>query len=76
MRLTHQESVVIRLRFGLGTEEMLTYKEIATVVGISETMVRHLETRALRKLRHTQNRKQMQEIAETVAILPVREKYF
>jgi len=73
MRLTHQESVVIRLRFGLDIGDTLTYKEIAMVVGISETMVRHLEMRALRKLRHTQNRKQMQEIAETVAMLPVKE---
>ncbi len=34
MQLNHNESVIIRLRFGIGTDDPMTYEEIAEVVGI------------------------------------------
>ena len=36
MKLNHKESVIIRLRFGIGTDDPMTYEEIAEVTGISK----------------------------------------
>ena len=69
MKLTQKESAVIRLRYGLDTDEPLTYQEIAEIVGLGKTMVKQLEQRALRKLRHPSNREAMLEIQETVDLI-------
>ena len=69
MKLNHKESVIIRLRFGIGTDDPMTYEEIAEVTGISKTMVRLLEQKALRKLKHINNRQQMLELKETLDLI-------
>ena len=66
MRLNHNESVIIRLRFGIGTNDPMTYVEIAEVVGISKTMVQVLEQKALRKLKHIANRNKMLDLKDTL----------
>ena len=69
MKLNHKESVIIRLRFGIGTDDPMTYEEIAEVTGISKTMVRLLEQKSLRKLKHINNRQQMLELKDTLEMI-------
>ena len=69
MKLNHKESVIIRLRFGIGTNDSMTYVEIAEVIGISKTMVKVLEHRALRKLKHITNRERMLDLKETLELI-------
>ena len=69
MKLNHKESVIIRLRFGIGTNDPMTYEEIAEVIGISKTMVKVLEHRALRKLKHITNRERMLDLKETLELI-------
>ena len=69
MKLNHKESVIIRLRFGIGTDDPMTYVEIAEVIGISKTMVKVLEHRALRKLKHITNRERMLDLKETLDLI-------
>ena len=69
MKLTQKESAVIRLRYGLDIDEPLTYQEIAEIIGLGKTMVKQLEQRALRKLRHPNNREAMMEIQETIDLI-------
>jgi DNA-directed RNA polymerase sigma subunit (sigma70/sigma32) len=66
MQLNHNESVIIRLRFGIGTNDPMTYEETAEVVGISKTMVQVLEQKALRKLKHITNRNKMLDLKDTL----------
>ena len=49
--LTEQEQLVIRLRYGLGTEKPLRQREVADRTGISRSYVSRIEKRALGKLR-------------------------
>ena len=49
--LTEREQLVIRLRYGLGTEEPLRQREVADRTGISRSYVSRIEKRALGKLR-------------------------
>jgi RNA polymerase sporulation-specific sigma factor len=49
--LTDQERQVIRLRYGLDSEEPLRQRQIAQVTGISRSYVSRIEKRALEKLR-------------------------
>ena len=65
MKLTQRESAVIRLRYGIAIGDHFTHQEIASIVGISKTMVTLLEKRALRKLRHLSNRDRVLAIKET-----------
>ncbi len=69
MKLNHKESVIIRLRFGISTEDPMTYVEIAEVVGISKTMVKVLEQKALRKLKHISNRNKMLDLKDTLDLI-------
>lgn len=49
--LTEQERLVIRLRYGLDTENPLRQREVAARTGISRSYVSRIEKRALKKLR-------------------------
>jgi RNA polymerase primary sigma factor len=69
MKLSHKESVIIRLRYGIGTNDPMTYEEIAEVVGVSKTMVNLLEQKALRKLKHISNRETMLDLKETIDLI-------
>lgn len=49
--LNEQERQVIRLRYGLGSENPLRQREVAQRTGISRSYVSRIEKRALQKLR-------------------------
>ncbi len=69
MKLTQKESAVIRLRYGLDIDDPMTYREIAEIVGLGKTMVKQLEQRALKKLKHPDNREAMMEIQGTIDLI-------
>ena len=69
MKLTQKESSVIRLRYGIDDDMQRTYQEIAKIVNLSSTMVRQLEHRTMRKLRHPSNRESLAEIKETLDLI-------
>ena len=69
MKLNHKESVIIRLRFGIGTDDPMTYIEVAEITGVSKTMVKLLEQKALRKLKHITNRQRMLDLKETLDLI-------
>lgn len=50
--LTPREEQVLRLRYGLGGEEIRTLEEIGDMFGVSRERVRQIEQKGLRKLRH------------------------
>jgi len=50
--LTPREEQVLRLRYGLGGEEIKTLEEIGAMFGVSRERVRQIEQKGLRKLRH------------------------
>ena len=75
MKLTQKESVVIRLRYGIGIDDHMTYEEIAKVVNLSKTMVKQLEHRAIRKLKHLSNRNKMLEIQEIINLMNTPENW-
>ncbi|MDH3604264.1 MAG: sigma-70 family RNA polymerase sigma factor [Candidatus Tectomicrobia bacterium] len=52
-RLTEREALVLRLRFGIGTDHEHTLQEIGDRLGISRERVRQLEGIALAKLRRS-----------------------
>ena len=47
----------------------MTYEEIAEVTGVSKTMVKLLEQKALRKLKHITNRQRMLDLKETLDLI-------
>lgn len=49
--LSEQERLVIRLRYGLGSEQPLRQREVADITGISRSYVSRIEKKALLKLR-------------------------
>ena len=48
--LTPREQRIMQLRFGLGGQEALTQKEVADVLGISQSYISRLEKRILSRL--------------------------
>lgn len=50
-RLSHRERMIIEYRFGLGGRQELTQKEVADLLGISQSYISRLEKRILGKLR-------------------------
>jgi len=75
MKLNHKESVIIRLRFGIGTNDPMTYEEIAEVVDVSKTMVKLLEQKALRKLKHITNKQRLIDLKETIDLIHLSKHY-
>ena len=51
-KLSPREEKVLRLRYGLGGEEVKTLEEIGNMFGVSRERVRQIEQKGLRKLRH------------------------
>ena len=52
-RLSGREQMIIRMRFGLGTEdgEEKTQKEVADMLGISQSYISRLEKKIMQRLR-------------------------
>lgn len=53
--LTPSESIVIKMRFGIGFERTLTLAECAAHLGVSRERARQIEGKALKKLRNNVN---------------------
>jgi RNA polymerase primary sigma factor len=51
--LNPQESLVIRLRFGIGRKKRLTLKQVGGIMNLSRERVRQIEMAALRKLQQS-----------------------
>lgn len=52
-RLSEREKLIIRMRFGLGTRDgqEMTQKEVATMLGISQSYISRLEKRIMKQLK-------------------------
>ncbi len=62
--LTDREQLILRLRYGLGSEEEHTLEQIGQSLGLSRERVRQLEARALKKLRDTMPAQRLHPILE------------
>ena len=63
--LTEREEKVLRLRFGLGSNDFpRTLEEVGTIFNVTRERVRQIETKALNKLRHPTRRRQLIEFME------------
>lgn len=60
--LSEKESKVLRLRFGIGEPRNYTLKEIGEMFSVSRERIRQIEGSALRKLRHPQRRKDIEDL--------------
>ena len=49
-KLTRREKIIMESRFGLGGREEMTQKEVAELLGISQSYISRLEKRIIRKL--------------------------
>ena len=55
-RLTEREKRIMELRFGLGSGEEMTQKDVADLLGISQSYISRLEKRILKRLQREFNR--------------------
>jgi RNA polymerase primary sigma factor len=61
--LTAREALIVRLRYGLDSDEPQTLQEIGDVLGLSRERVRQLEERAFAKLRQLPQSAELAELA-------------
>lgn len=62
--LTEKEKDVMRLRFGIGTDNPLTLEEVGERYNVTRERIRQIENRALKKLRHPSRSKVLRSIME------------
>ena len=57
-KLTDREKTIIRLRFGLGMPDgkEMTQKEVATLLGISQSYISRLEKKIMKQLKKEMSR--------------------
>ncbi len=55
-RLTPREQQIITMRFGLGGRDELTQKEVADIMGISQSYISRLEKRIISRLKKEMTR--------------------
>lgn len=60
--LTPREQAVIRMRFGIGTDRIMTFVEIGEQLDLSRERVRQIEAHALRKLKSPETRETLASI--------------
>ena len=59
LKLTPREERVLRLRFGMNAA--LTLAEVGNLYGVTRERIRHIEAKALRKLRHPQRTRELRD---------------
>ncbi len=57
--LTPREAEVIRMRFGIGFDKDYTLEEVGRHLSVTRERVRQIESKALRKLKHTNRRREL-----------------
>ena len=64
MMLTERERKVIQLRFGLIDGRARTLEEVGKVFGVTRERIRHIEAKALRKLKHPTKSKRLKDFVD------------
>lgn len=62
--LSDRESRVLKMRFGLNGNKMMTLEEVGKKFGVTRERIRQIEAKALRKLKHPSRRKKLQDFLE------------
>lgn len=62
--LSDREAKVLRMRFGLAGNKMMTLEEVGKEFGVTRERIRQIEAKALRKLKHPSRRKKLQDFLE------------
>ncbi len=62
--LSDREAKVLRMRFGLNDNKMMTLEEVGKRFGVTRERIRQIEAKALRKLKHPSRRKKLQDFLE------------
>jgi len=62
--LRPKEAEILRMRFGLGTDEEHTLEQIGERFGITRERIRQIEAKAIKKLRHPSRAKKIQIFAD------------
>jgi RNA polymerase primary sigma factor len=62
--LSDREAKVLRMRFGLSGNRMMTLEEVGKQFGVTRERIRQIEAKALRKLKHPSRRKKLQDFLE------------
>ncbi len=62
--LSDREAKVLRMRFGLSGNKMMTLEEVGRKFGVTRERIRQIEAKALRKLKHPSRRKKLQDFLD------------
>ena len=62
--LSDREAKVLKMRFGLAGNKMMTLEEVGRKFGVTRERIRQIEAKALRKLKHPSKRKKLQDFLE------------
>lgn len=62
--LSDREARVLRMRFGLSGNKMMTLEEVGRKFGVTRERIRQIEAKALRKLKHPSRRKKLQDFLD------------
>jgi RNA polymerase primary sigma factor len=58
--LTPREEKIIRMRLGIGEKTDFTLEEVGNAFGLTRERIRQIETKALKKLKHSSRRKRLE----------------